>query len=199
MSQLLPGFSDPVFASQSVFRATMDAMARPGVPLQVQPAIHAPAPLCPAAVAVALALLDYETPVWLDARLASAAPLVEWLKFHTGAPVTADPALAAFAFIADPAAAPSLERFAQGTLEYPDRSATVVFQIESFSGPDAFMLSGPGIQQTREFAASPLPMDFRAQLIANRAQFPRGVDLLFAAGDMLAALPRSVRVSERNN
>jgi alpha-D-ribose 1-methylphosphonate 5-triphosphate synthase subunit PhnH len=168
----------------------MDAMARPGT-LQPLPAeLSPPAPLSPTAAAVALALLDYETPFWLDA---AGADVAHWLRFHTGAPIASTPAEAAFAFLADPARA-ELARFAAGTPEYPDRSTTLVLQVARFADGPPLRLSGPGIQGERVLAAAPLPADIVAQLAANRALFPRGVDLVLVSSTHVAALPRAIRV-----
>ena len=60
-------FPAPVLASQAAFRALMDAVARPGTVKPLPPAAAAPSPLSATAAAVALTMLDYETPVWLDA------------------------------------------------------------------------------------------------------------------------------------
>jgi alpha-D-ribose 1-methylphosphonate 5-triphosphate synthase subunit PhnH len=188
-------FADPVHASQGTFRAVMDALARPATVVPVPAIVWAP-PLGPAAAAVALTLLDYETPVWLDRKLASAPGLTDWFRFHTGAPMTADPGRAAFAFAADAAQAPPLDAFALGTMEYPDRSTTLLLQVETFSAGERFTLSGPGIAGTQSFTVDPLPSDFRAQLIANRERFPRGVDVILVTDDAIAALPRSVRVMD---
>lgn len=185
---------DPALATQAVFRAVMDAMARPGTVKPLTPAAAAPAPLTGTAAAIALCLLDYETPYWLDPPLAQASDVTQWLKFHTGAPVTTEPSRARFAFVADPARLVGFEGFALGSIEYPDRATTLVLQVERFDGEEAIELSGPGIAGTRRFPASPLPRDFRARLVANRALFPRGVDLILATSDAVAALPRSVRV-----
>jgi hypothetical protein len=57
LSKVRPGFPDPVHKSQSVFRAIMEAVARPGMQVTLSPAPTSPAPLCPAAGAVALTLL----------------------------------------------------------------------------------------------------------------------------------------------
>lgn len=193
MTDLAPGFADPVFDSQRAFRAAMNAMARPGTILRMDAAIDPPPATGTAFAAVALALLDHETPVWLDPELAAMPGVAAWLRFHTGAPVVGEPADAAFALIARGDQVPPFERFATGTDAYPDRGATLLVQIEAFEGPP-ITLAGPGIDGTREIAARPLPDDFAARLGANRALFPRGVDLILCAGDRLAALPRSVRV-----
>jgi alpha-D-ribose 1-methylphosphonate 5-triphosphate synthase subunit PhnH len=197
---LVPGFSDPVLASQAVFRTVMEAMARPGTISEIDVALGPPAPLGVAAAALALTLLDYETPVWLDPTLAAAPEVDGWLKFHTGAPRAAGPASAAFAFIAEPAAMAGFDAFGLGSVEYPDGSTTLVLEIdllevETLTQDDAFHLSGPGIKGSRSLAASPLPSDFAARMAENRARFPRGVDLVLTCGRRLAALPRSIHLT----
>jgi alpha-D-ribose 1-methylphosphonate 5-triphosphate synthase subunit PhnH len=192
---LAPAFDDPALASQAVFRTVMEAIARPGLPRPLASRLAPPLPLHAAAAAVALTLLDYETPFWLDQSLAEAAEVAAWLKFHTGAPQTTDSGQAAFAFVSDSAAMPPFDTFALGSLEYPDRSTTLVVQVENFDQGDKLVLAGPGIRGTRLFSAAPLPVGFRSQLIANREAFPRGVDLILASKTAVAALPRSVRVA----
>src|SRR5262249_22174632 len=112
--------------------ALMDALARPGTVRPLTPAAAAPPPLSATAAAVALTMLDYETPVWLDAPLAQSPQVADWIRLHAGARVTPDPRQAAFAFIADPVHAPAFDGFSLGTPEYPDRSATLVLQVEGF-------------------------------------------------------------------
>jgi alpha-D-ribose 1-methylphosphonate 5-triphosphate synthase subunit PhnH len=192
---IAPGFTDAVLGAQTVFRGVMDAIARPGRVRQATGLSGAPKPLTPVAAAIALTLADYDTPVFLDAPLAASADVTAWLRFHTGAPVTDDTTRAAFAFVADPAAAPPFDEFAQGTAEYPDRSTTIVLQVETFSGGTPLVLTGPGIAESIRLSAAPLPADFAARLIANRVRFPRGVDLLLAGPEAVVALPRSVRAT----
>jgi alpha-D-ribose 1-methylphosphonate 5-triphosphate synthase subunit PhnH len=192
MGMLAPAFPAPVVANQVVFRALMDAVARPGEVRALPPVVGAPSPLSDTAAALALALLDYETPLWLDPPLAAAPAVAEWIRFHTGARLTADPQQAAFAIIADPVHALPFDRFALGTSEYPDRSATLVLQVDRFGGGKSLTLAGPGIADVRTFSAAPLPTDFHDRLVANRALFPRGVDLILVSASSVAALPRSV-------
>jgi alpha-D-ribose 1-methylphosphonate 5-triphosphate synthase subunit PhnH len=192
---LAPAFADSVHASQAVFRAVMNAIARPGTIVGTGGLARAPEPLGLAAAALALTLLDYETPLWLDPALAQSSEIVGWLRFHTGAPMADDPRQAAFGIIADPLRMPQFEAFSQGSMEYPDRATTLVLQIERLSNNGGFWLSGPGIKGSRALVASPLPADFAMRMRANRALFPRGLDIILAAGTMLAALPRSVHVA----
>jgi alpha-D-ribose 1-methylphosphonate 5-triphosphate synthase subunit PhnH len=194
VSAVAAGFAEPVLAAQSTFRMVMDAMARPGTVRRFS-GIAAPAPLSPTAAAIALTLLDYETPFWLDAPLAAAPEVARWLSFHTGAPRADDPADAAFAFVAESAAAPPFETFALGSAEYPDRSTTVVLQVERLSEGEGLVLRGPGIAGSRRLTASPLPADFLDRLAENRARFPRGVDIVLASAAAVAGLPRSVHAA----
>lgn len=180
-------------ASQAAFRTLMDAFARPGE-IKTLHGVSAPAPLAPATAALLQSLVDYETPVWLDSTFAAAPAVADWIRFHTGARIASDPSEAAFALIADPVQVPDFARFALGSEEYPDRSTTLILQIERFAGR-ALHLAGPGIKGARTLQAEPLPDDMTARLAANRELFPRGIDLVLVAGNELAALPRSLHVT----
>jgi alpha-D-ribose 1-methylphosphonate 5-triphosphate synthase subunit PhnH len=190
-----PGFADPVLSAQSVFRAIMDATARPGSIRSIEGTASAPAPLSVGAAAIALTLLDQDTPVWLDEALAARPEVADWLRFHTGAPIVADASRSAFAFVGNAAQLPPFDAFDPGTPEYPDRSTTLVLQVESFTHGSPLALTGPGIRGRQLFRAEPLPVDFTERLAANRRLFPRGVDLLLVCGNAVAALPRSVSVT----
>lgn len=184
-----------VFEAQSTFGSVMDATARPGSLQAIAPAVGAPVPLSPIAAAIALTLFDHDTPVWLDAQLASSEAVASWLRFQTGCPIVTDPAQCAFALIADAAAVPSFETFALGTLDFPDRSATLILQVAALTGGAELTLSGPGIRGTASLCVKGLPEDIVERHAANRALFPLGVDLLLVAGTELAALPRTTIVA----
>jgi alpha-D-ribose 1-methylphosphonate 5-triphosphate synthase subunit PhnH len=190
-----PGFEDAVADAQSVFRAAMDAMARPGRRHVVRPGLEPPRPLTAPAASIILALCDFETAVWLDPLLAAEAGVAEFLRFHSGARLVAAPSEATYAVIGDPSRMPPLAAFAQGTAEYPDRSATLILQVTELREA-GWRLEGPGIPGHAHFSAAPLPADFAAQAAANRERFPCGVDLFFTAGAEIAALPRSTRLTE---
>jgi alpha-D-ribose 1-methylphosphonate 5-triphosphate synthase subunit PhnH len=187
------GFSNPVLDAQSVFRALMDAMARPGSIARVEAGVVPPAPLESAAGAIACALIDADTPYWLDGPLDGEA-LRSWLAFHTGARPAASMSEAAFALVAVPSSMPPFERFAQGSQEYPDRSATLVLQLEGLEGGAPLTFRGPGIKDRVTIAPRGLPVDFATQWHANHKRFPCGVDLILTAGDAFACLPRSARL-----
>ena len=183
---LTPGFADPVADSQACFRAVLDALSHPGR-VRAVPAIAAPAPLCPAAAAVLLTLVDHEAPLWLDPDAAAAA---DWITFHTGAPAAP---LDAAAFVLA-LALPDLSAVHAGTDEAPETSATIILAVRSLTSGAAFELAGPGLRTPAVVRIDGLPADFAARWAANHARFPRGADLILCAGTQVAALPRGVSV-----
>ncbi|MBZ9964260.1 phosphonate C-P lyase system protein PhnH [Mesorhizobium sp. BR1-1-2] len=188
------GFADPVFNAQTVFRAVMDAMARPGS-VQPLPALaRPPAPLSATTGAVALALCDNDTPLWLDPALHASAAVISWLGFHSGAPLANTPADAHFALIASPAEMMALDGFSQGTQDYPDRSTTLILQVGDLTSGTPLLLEGPGIENTAAIAPAVMPRHFIEQWKQNIRRFPRGVDIILAAHDSLACLPRTTRI-----
>jgi len=189
------GLADPVIAGQSAFRAIMQAMAEPGTVQAIADCPTPPNGLSRTMASVATTLCDADTPIWLDPALAGNPQVVKWLAFHTGAPVTADSAAAMFAFVSDPSSMPVLDRFAQGTDTYPDRSTTLVLAVDGFDAGPSLSLSGPGIESARRFAFAPMPGAFISQWTDNRARFPRGVDLVLAGPQAVACLPRSTRIA----
>lgn len=186
--------NEAVVTAQATFRAVMNATARPGSIQTLHHAPSAPEPLTPGTAALALALFDHDTAIWLDAALAENPAVADWLRFQTGAPVTADPMEAAFALVSDAANLPPLHVFNPGTPEYPDRSTTLILQVEAFGAGSSMVLTGPGIRGRQLLQAATLPDDLPAQLTLNRGMFPRGVDLLLVSGVSVAAIPRSARL-----
>lgn len=196
ISAVAPGFTDSVHDAQRVFRAVLGALARPGRIARLDATLVPPPPLHSTAAAILLALADFETTVWLDDGLSDDSEVAEFLRFHTGARLASSWREADFAIVTVPERMPALATFAQGTPEYPDRSTTIVIQVEAMTNA-GWEFFGPGIPDRVQFSAAPLPLDFQRQLAENRARFPRGVDLIFATAADIAALPRSARIVER--
>lgn len=194
-SDINSAFQDTPVESQQVFRSVMNAMAQPGIIARLDSPIIPPAPLNPAATAILLALADFETSVWLDAAVWASLTATDYIRFHSGAKLTAETGEASFALITDAEHAPALSSFAQGTPDFPDRSTTLILQVSGFSR-SGWTLTGPGIETETQLGAWPLPPGFKDQIADNRRQFPLGVDLVFASADSVAALPRSTHVEE---
>jgi alpha-D-ribose 1-methylphosphonate 5-triphosphate synthase subunit PhnH len=188
------GFADPVLDAQSAFRTIMDAMARPGSVLAMRPLVAPPAPLGSATGAVACTLIDADTPFWLDPMLSAHETLSTWLGFHTGASAASAAASAHFALIGDPMSMLPLDQFAQGSQDYPDQSTTLILQLESLTEGAPLTFEGPGIKGRNSIAPKGLPADFARQWRDNAKRFPRGVDLILTATDVIACLPRTARL-----
>jgi alpha-D-ribose 1-methylphosphonate 5-triphosphate synthase subunit PhnH len=194
VAELPAGFADKVLSAQATFRSVMDAMARPGSVQRISAVSGAPAAMMRGTAAIALTLFDHDTPLWLDPQMAGTSDVAKWLKFHTGAPVIADPSICSFALVGEARALPALDRFAFGSNEYPDRSTTLVLQVESLTQGPTLELRGPGIDGTAMVQAAVQPADLFERLAINAALFPRGIDVVLVHDDAIVAIPRTTRL-----
>lgn len=183
------GFADPAIASSTAFRQIMEAMARPGTIHMIAGAAP-PAPLSPATGAVLLTLCDPDTPVHLAGALDCDA-VRAWVAFHTGAPVVG-PSRCMFA-VGDWNDLMPLNAYQIGTPQYPDRSATLIVQVERLT-PDGATLSGPGIKNTHRLSLPELEA-----FQQNAGHFPLGLDFIFTNSDRVAALPRTTVVTQKGD
>jgi alpha-D-ribose 1-methylphosphonate 5-triphosphate synthase subunit PhnH len=197
VAELPAGFADKVLSAQSTFRSVMDAMARPGSVQRIVAAAGTPSGIMRGTAAIALTLFDHDTPVWLDPLISETSNVTKWLKFHTGAPVVADSSICSFALIGDAAALPSLDRFSFGTNEYPDRSTTLILQVESLTQGKNLELRGPGIDGTAVLQARVQPADLFERLAINATLFPRGIDVVLVHDNSIVAIPRTTRLAAK--
>jgi alpha-D-ribose 1-methylphosphonate 5-triphosphate synthase subunit PhnH len=193
IAELPAGFADKVLSAQTTFRSVMDAMARPGTVCQVTASVGTPPCLMRGAAAIALTLFDHDTPIWLDEMMAETRDVAKWLKFHSGAPVVVDSSICSFALVGRGKAMPALDRFAFGSSEYPDRSTTVILQVDSLSEGRVYELRGPGIDGIASLRATIEPEDLFERLAVNVAAFPRGIDMVLVHDDAIVAIPRTTR------
>ena len=194
VAELPAGFADKVLSAQSTFRSVMDAMARPGSVQHIAAAAGTPAAMMRGTAAIALTLFDHDTPLWLDPLMSETSEVTKWLKFHIGAPVIADSSICSFALIGDARALPALDRFAFGSSEYPDRSTTLILQVESLTQGSVLELRGPGIDGVAMLQATIQPTDLFERLAINAALFPRGIDVVLVHDDAIVAIPRTTRL-----
>jgi alpha-D-ribose 1-methylphosphonate 5-triphosphate synthase subunit PhnH len=189
-STLSAGFADPVHESQRAFRAALQALSRPGTVVSLGEAVPGVA-LHAATAHLLLTLTDEETPVWWQT---ADTQVMQWLRFHTGAPLSPTLQGAAFAVLASAEHMPPLDSFAMGTPEAPEFSSTLLIEVPSLASGPAMQWSGPGIRDTVTAHIAGLPQNFWAQWQANHALFPQGVDIIFCCSDRAVGLPRSTRV-----
>ena len=194
VAELPAGFADKVLSAQSTFRSVMEAMARPGTVQQIRAVAGTPAPLMRGTAAIALTLFDHDTPIWLDRTMSATPDVGRWLKFHTGTPVVADSSTSSFAVIGNARELPPLDRFALGSNEYPDRSTTLILQIDGLTSGPAYELTGPGIDGVAVLQAT-ISGNLFEQLAINATLFPRGVDVVLVHDDAIVAIPRTTRLA----
>ena len=189
---LKPGFSDPVSQSQLVFRRLLDAMARPGTVETVTLDIEGPETLDLAATAIALALVDFETPLYISPALSNEAAET-YLKFHCGTRIVTETKDAAFAILdgapEDPGA------FNTGTEEYPELGATLIIQVEALTASGPLTLTGPGIKDSATLGLPDVPVSFWQARTKLQRYFPRGIDLVFVSGAEMVTVPRTTNVT----
>jgi alpha-D-ribose 1-methylphosphonate 5-triphosphate synthase subunit PhnH len=185
-------FQSLVFDAQRVFRTVLTALSEPGRILSIEAGCVPPDPLDPVAAAIVLTLCDSDTPLWLAPNLAAAA---SFIRFHTGAPIVTKPAEAMFA-VAGAAQRPPLAALNPGTAQYPDGAATLVLTVEALDGGAGWSLSGPGISGSRSLLPRGIDDDFAGEWRSQRADFPLGIDVLFAARSQVAGLPRSTTLKD---
>lgn len=189
MSIDLPGFVDPVMGAQEAFRAVLGALSQPGSIHRAGLSLTPPAPLHQATAAVLLTLVDFDTALYLDPACTAAR---DWAAFHCGAPLAAIQGSAAFVLALT---WPDFAQLDAGTDDAPEDGATLILQVAGFDAGTFLTLTGPGLAAPTTLAVDGLPDDFVACWAANHARFPRGVDIILCAGDQLAALPRSLRIT----
>ena len=177
------GFGDPPRDAAHVFRAAMSAMARPGRIERIAGAAG-PAPLSAAASCLILTLCDPDTPLHLAPSHDTDA-VRAWIAFHAGAPLVS---ASRAAFVLGRWPDLPLEDLPAGTPAYPDRSATLIAEVDRLE-PEGTTLSGPGIRHQAALSV-PDPRFFQR----NARLFPLGLDAFLTCGDRFAALPRTTKV-----
>jgi alpha-D-ribose 1-methylphosphonate 5-triphosphate synthase subunit PhnH len=176
---------DPVHDTRPTFRALVDAMARPGTVESV--------PVTPADHAVLATLVDHEVTIATeDDRLVEA--LSNAGRYEPAPLDTAD-----IVHVSGPTDGRITEA-ERGTLKEPSDGATAVYRVDGLAGaadeasevPVTFRVTGPGVPGHRRLGVAGLPPEEADPITALGESFPRGVDVVLAAADRVAALPRSV-------
>lgn len=193
LSAIGSGFADPVHDSQSVFRRALHAMSRPGEIVSIDCRADPPPGLHRAAGALLLVLLDQDTRLWLAPSLRGDA-VPTYFRFHTGCALVEREVEADLALVGSPDELPRLASFATGTEEYPERSTTVIVQVEMLSAHGGWTLRGPGIPGESAFEAAGLGARLAREWRELGRLYPCGIDMFLVSGNRMAGLPRTTRI-----
>ncbi len=188
-----PAF-DGIFDAQRIFRSLLDAMANPGriitLPeIDIKPPAANRYPLL-----LLMTLLDHE--VSFCVMGGAQTQVTEYLKTNTGSKESrledSD-----FILVYGGSSHGLIPGARVGTLEYPDESATVIYDLDSIGddGGDVLLeLSGPGIADKRRIGASGIEENEIEDVLAMR-DYPLGLDLIFSdKAGRIACIPRSTIV-----
>ena len=171
--------------AQSVFRAVLDALARPGT-VHTLPAHGA----VPGALLPVLALADLDTPV----TVLSDEDWADRVGTATGAPVTTIGQAALVAALR-PLGSGDVRWFPTGSAAAPESAALVSMAVPGLDGGPRRTLSGPGAPGTRTVQARGIPPELWT--VRAAVAFPAGFDLVLVDPDgRVVGIPRSSRIEE---
>jgi len=176
--------------AHAVFRAVLDALARPGTVQRLPRVGAAPPVLLPV-----LALATLDTPV----ALLGDEPDGRWrarVRLATAAPSAAVPRARLVAALRSPAPT-DVAGLARGSAQAPEDAALAAVVIGGVDGgPDAYELRGPGVDQVVTVALRGWDWPLHAARAEATAEFPAGPDLLLVAPDgRLVGLPRTTHAT----
>ncbi|MBU0679994.1 MAG: phosphonate C-P lyase system protein PhnH [Proteobacteria bacterium] len=167
---------------QRIFRALMDAMARPGSLQDVRPWLGGAA----AWRGVLASLLDNRTSF---ADCHDLLDRYDWPLFQA----RREQAAAADYLLCQGSRAATMKAKV-GTLTSPDQAATIIIQVDNLGqGPDALCLSGPGIKSSRVLPVRGLASSWPSWREEHLC-FPLGIDLILVDQHVLAAIPRTTKL-----
>lgn len=81
-----------------------------------------------------------------------------------------------------------------GTLEAPERGATLILMLKRLGQGRVLDLSGPGIETVRELACDGLDEGWIRMRREWNSSFPLGVDMILFDAVSVAALPRTTKI-----
>ncbi|RBM20978.1 phosphonate C-P lyase system protein PhnH [Prauserella sp. PE36] len=173
--------------SQRTFRATLDAIARPG---RVTRLPQEPLETVPAALLPVLALADLGTGVHVLADDPGWADVTGVVTNAAPAPLHRARLVAALR----PATAAELRSLCRGSATAPEDGALAALAVPDVTGGEQpLRLTGPGLPGEVVIAPRGLPEGFAAA--RGHGDFPAGIDLLLVAPDgRLLGLPRSTHL-----
>lgn len=181
---------DEELLQHRVFRTLLQAMSHPGTVCSLREDERAE-PL----LAVLESLLDQE----VSFHLAEADPdLADSVRRCCGARPALSVAETDFLLAAGGSSRGQLESLRRGTPDYPDRGATVIYQVASFApGGCSPVLAGPGIKEIASPSIHGLDPAELPSLRRINSDYPLGIEaiLVSRSGEVLC-LPRSTRIGE---
>lgn len=186
-------FFEEVFDAQEQFRIVLDAMAHPGIIYNLSDfKFEAPEGISKASTLIAFTFLNADTSFCTIDNY----HINEYLALNTGAVVETFEK-ADFVFINGSDNAEVLIQTKQGSLSYPEDSATIIIDVEEiskfyFEKSIEIIFRGPGVESENTVFFGGLNVEILQKVLEINFEFPLGIDLIFCDKyNQIVALPRS--------
>ena len=189
----MTGFAHPVFGTQLCFRKIVKAMSEPGSLVTV-PNVSGLESISSATAATLLTLTSHTTPLFIDPRIGNPL-LLRTLCLHTNVPIATTLEEAYFVLLSGNPFSYDLMALSCGSEVEPEKSTTVIVEVDGMHDGPCLKLPGPGIK-THRIISPRLPGSVMNYLCNRPHAFPTGLDFLFTSGKKLFAIPRSTHVEE---
>ncbi|HEX4248943.1 MAG TPA: phosphonate C-P lyase system protein PhnH [Pseudonocardia sp.] len=197
---LTPAAPLPPVVSHRVFRAVLDALARPGSPAHLPGWTSSGAGYeTPAALLPLLALADLGTGIHVLEQPEVATRWSDALATATSAPVV-PLERARLVGALRPITPAEVGALCRGTALAPEDAALLAVAVTDLvGGPARWVLSGPGVPGTRTIAPAGVPEGFLAARADAVHRYPIGIDVLLVAPDgRVLGLPRGTSIDEES-
>jgi alpha-D-ribose 1-methylphosphonate 5-triphosphate synthase subunit PhnH len=197
-----PGGLNP-FETQKIFRCLLDCIARPGkIDILTRVNFLSGAGAWSYAAAVAFTLLDREV-TFSVLGYKNQEEKTNYLALATGSRAVDLPE-ADYILAPGERELPQLALVKRGTLECPDKSATIILTIDKIlpaplPGKKGLLvnLSGPGVLKSNQLFLSGLHSSIFAHFNALNGEYPLGVDYVLLDSDgAITCFPRATQIEE---
>lgn len=186
--------NDPVLRHTAVFRRLLQVSSRPGNVVSLADLIRPDQlikTLNPLIELITLTLCDVETSFCFSSNQTAAHQLAQLSASHLVSPEQAD--LIVILLGDDPL--PLIETAKTGDLISPDRSASLLIEVEKLSADQDYALSGPGIKDITHMGITGLDRAWVQAFTDKNSEFPCGIDLfLIDQYANLSAIMRTTKV-----
>jgi len=185
-----------IFDAQLVFRKVLDAMARPGKVVNLSDISLNPPAENKYPFLILFTLLDHEVgfKVLGAKNKGDTEEMSRYITSNTGGRESSLEN-ADFILIYGGSSGGRMHEMKRGTLEYPDESTTLIYDVERIGTGMLLTISGPGIRDERKMAIDGIKEEEIRDMVRVNSEFPLGIDVIFSDryGNIIA-LPRSMKV-----
>ncbi len=187
-----------VFDCQKIFKALMNALARPGQIFNTKESIDKIEGEHTALLAAALTVLDNRCGFYTNGDAGFAEEVREQTLAKESEVKEADYILITSDALSREECTALLQNAKVGTLPEPHKSCTFFIEIESLQEGEEGTLQGPGIQETRTVLLPTQAWMWLEVRDAMQYEFPCGVDMFFVTpkGEWVG-IPRTTKIGGR--